>query len=104
MEFLFQNTWLTIATALVIGAGLGYIWGLTRKRMRRGHVVEDDDPPLRRIPHEVWQVVDVQLAQGRPDLAIRLYREATGAGLKEAEHAVELRQMKMNFPGEAPEA
>jgi ribosomal protein L7/L12 len=44
---------------------------------------------LTEVTQEQWQLIENELAGGRKIAAIKLYRELTGVGLKEAKDAVE---------------
>jgi ribosomal protein L7/L12 len=50
--------------------------------------------PVEELPRQAQQAIDVQLAQDQLVGAIKLYREATGAGLKESKTAVETYRWK----------
>ncbi|WP_299447120.1 ribosomal protein L7/L12 [uncultured Phycicoccus sp.] len=50
--------------------------------------------PVEELPEAHRQAIEVQLAQDQTISAIKLYREATGAGLKEAKTAVETYRWK----------
>lgn len=50
--------------------------------------------PVEELPEQARQAIDVQLAQEQTIGAIKLYREATGAGLKESRTAVETYRWK----------
>ncbi|MBM6404180.1 hypothetical protein JQN72_07975 [Phycicoccus sp. CSK15P-2] len=50
--------------------------------------------PVDELPEHARQAIDVELAQDRLIPAIKLYREATGAGLKESKTAVETYRWK----------
>ncbi len=50
--------------------------------------------PVDELPEHARQAIDVQLAKGQLIPAITLYREATGAGLKESKTAVETYRWK----------
>ncbi|KRE62453.1 hypothetical protein [Nostocoides sp. Soil756] len=55
--------------------------------------------PVEQLPAEERQAIEAQLAQDRTVHAIKLYREATGAGLKEAKTAVETYRWKQGGAG-----
>ena len=48
-----------------------------------------------------WQAIDAEICAGRKIDAIKLYREGTGEGLKEAKDAVEARErvLRETSPG-----
>lgn len=50
--------------------------------------------PVEDLPSEVAQTIDAALARGELIAAIKHYRVATGAGLKESKTAVETRRWK----------
>ncbi|NHA67321.1 hypothetical protein [Phycicoccus flavus] len=50
--------------------------------------------PVEELPAQARQAIDVQLAQDNLIAAIKLYREATGVGLKESKTAVETYKWK----------
>ncbi|QIM21258.1 hypothetical protein G7075_09130 [Phycicoccus sp. HDW14] len=50
--------------------------------------------PVEELPERARQAIDVQLAQDQLIGAVKLYREATGAGLKESKTAVETYRWK----------
>ncbi|PKW28064.1 hypothetical protein [Phycicoccus duodecadis] len=57
--------------------------------------------PVEQLPDDERQAIEAQLAQDRTVHAIKLYREATGAGLKEAKTAVETYRWKQGGAGAA---
>ena len=50
--------------------------------------------PVEELPDHARQAIDVQLSQDQMITAVKLYREATGAGLKESKTAVETYRWK----------
>lgn len=50
--------------------------------------------PVEELPDLARQAIDAQLAAGRTVEAVTLYRQATGAGLKESRTAVETYRWK----------
>ncbi|MGG5260687.1 hypothetical protein [Phycicoccus avicenniae] len=50
--------------------------------------------PVEELPEAAQQAIDVQLGRDQMIAAIKLYREATGAGLKESKTAVETYRWK----------
>lgn len=50
--------------------------------------------PVEELPQQARQAIEVQLAQDQLVGAIKLYREATGAGLEESKTAVETYRWK----------
>lgn len=57
--------------------------------------------PVEQLPADQRQAIEAQLAQGRTTHAVTLYREATGAGPKEARTAVETYRWKQGGAGAA---
>ena len=51
-------------------------------------------------PNIDWQTLDAEILAGRKISAIKLYREASGAGLKEAKDVIDAREKELCPPGE----
>lgn len=91
-----------VTIALVIGAFV--IGRLTAGPKDRQNGVNYVGSTGHKVSAEAWQMVDAELAAGRLIGAIKIYRENTGAGLKDAKEAVERRRAEMNFPHRSPGA
>ena len=50
--------------------------------------------PVEDLPVDVQQSIDLALAQGKKVTAVKLYRQATRAGLVEAKAAIDVREWK----------
>lgn len=68
-------------------------WVLTSVRNSRGSA-SVSFTPVEDLPPEVTQTIDSALGRGELIAAIKHYRVATGAGLKESKAAVETRRWK----------
>ncbi len=68
-------------------------WLVTRLRTRTptdtGHPV-----PVQDLPQGVREAIDHQISNGRTASAVKIYRDATRAGLVEAKHAIDARSWK----------
>jgi ribosomal protein L7/L12 len=68
-------------------------WVLTSVRASRGETTTPFTP-VEELAPEVQQTIDAALSRGELVGAIRHYRAATGAGLRESKAAVETRRWK----------
>lgn len=75
---------LSCAVAAFVGVAIG-VWLVGTSRALTG-------PTTGPVPEPSWEVrqeIDQEVARGRTIEAIKLYREATGSGLREAKSAID---------------
>lgn len=82
-----------VKLALIIAAVVVVLWLV--KRLREWTPNDSGRPvPVGELPPRVRDAIDHQIAHGKPVHAIKIYRDATKAGLAQAKQAIDARELK----------